>query len=122
MEATRICPRSEKDGPCPSPDFRGPGSRREASCVVELSPMSGPKSESLERLDIPLVRAGPAAYQRRLAGNSSIVANDRGFESASRPSWRLWRRKLALDRAVWARSEGIIAGMENGPYEMCPWN
>jgi hypothetical protein len=63
-------------------------------CVVELSPMSGPKSESLASLDPLWFAPARAALNDGSLETVDIVANDRWFRIGARPSWRLWRRNL----------------------------
>jgi hypothetical protein len=62
-------------------------------CVIELSPMSGPKSESLANLESLWFAPARDALRDGSLEALDLVANDRCFRIASRPSWRLWRRK-----------------------------
>jgi hypothetical protein len=64
-------------------------------CIVELSPMSGPKSESLAHLDADWLAPARAALNEGSLDGVDLVANDRCFRVPSRPSWRLWRRKAS---------------------------
>jgi hypothetical protein len=76
----------------PVPEFGALG-RGATHCVVELSPMSGPKSESLANLDTLWFAPARAALNDGSLETVDIVANDRWFRISARPSWRLWRRQ-----------------------------
>jgi hypothetical protein len=62
--------------------------------VVELSPMSGPQNESLANLETDWFEPARAALNGGMLDAVDIVANDRWFRVASRPAWRIWRRKI----------------------------
>jgi hypothetical protein len=76
----------------PAPDFSSLDCSA-TRCVIELSPMSGPKSESLANLDAHWFAPARASLSDGSLNAVDLVANDRCFRIASRPSWRFWRRK-----------------------------
>jgi hypothetical protein len=76
--------------PVPTFPALDPGAAR---CVIELSPMSGPKSESLASLDTHWFGPARAALNDGSLEAVDLVANDRCFRITSRPSWRFWRRR-----------------------------
>lgn len=76
----------------PAPDYAALD-RGATRCVVELSPMSGPKPESLAALESLWFAPVRAALNDGSLETVDIVANDRCFRINARPSWRLWRRK-----------------------------
>jgi hypothetical protein len=61
--------------------------------VVELAPMSGPISESLAALEASWFAPMQAALSAGSLDRVDLVANDRWFDIAARPSWRIWRRR-----------------------------
>jgi hypothetical protein len=67
--------------------------RSATRCVVELAPMSGSESEALVNLDAHWFAPLRAALGDGSLESVDLVANDRCFRIASRPAWRLWRRK-----------------------------
>jgi hypothetical protein len=60
--------------------------------VVELAPMSGPKLESLAALETNWFAPIRAALSAGSLDRMDLLANDRWFYIAARPSWRIWRR------------------------------
>jgi hypothetical protein len=76
----------------PVPDFTTLD-RGATRCVIELSPMSGPKSESLANLDTQWFGQTRAALSDGSLETVDLVANDRCYRITSRPSWRFWRRR-----------------------------
>jgi hypothetical protein len=80
-----------------APVFPVPGfpalDRSATRWVVELAPMSGPKSDSLANLDAHWFAPARAALGDGTLAAVDVVANDRWFRIAAHPSWRLWRRK-----------------------------
>ena len=65
----------------------------ESRCVVELSPMSGPKDESLAALDSSWFGPAREALGKGDLESVDLIANDRWFRIAARPGWRIWRRR-----------------------------
>jgi hypothetical protein len=61
--------------------------------IVELSPMAGPSTESLARLETDWFAPARAALSDGSLDVLDIVANDRWFKVPARPAWRIWRRK-----------------------------
>jgi hypothetical protein len=64
-----------------------------ARTVVELAPMSGPELESLAALEANWFAPIRAALSAGSLDRVDVVANDRWFDIAARPSWRIWRRR-----------------------------
>lgn len=62
-------------------------------CVVELSPMSGPKNESLAELDANWFAPARETLTRGELDSVDLIANDRRFRIDARPGWRFWRRR-----------------------------
>jgi len=63
--------------------------------IVELTPMSGERSDSLTALEPRWFAPVRAALNGGALDSLDLVANDVHFHVAPRPAWRLWRRKLS---------------------------
>jgi hypothetical protein len=65
----------------------------EGRCIVELSPMSGPKDEALAALDSNWFAPVRAALGEGELESVDLIANDRRFHISAHPGWRIWRRR-----------------------------
>jgi hypothetical protein len=61
--------------------------------TVELTPMSGPPSESMTMLDTQWFAPARAALASGALERLDLVVNDLRFRVASRSGWKLWRRR-----------------------------
>lgn len=61
--------------------------------VVELTPMSGLPGESLPMLDSAWFAPMRAALSDGRLDSIDLIANDRWFQVAARPAWRIWRKR-----------------------------
>jgi hypothetical protein len=64
-----------------------------ARCVVELTPMSGPSAESLATLEAAWFSPVREALRAGRLESLDLIANDRWFQVAARPAWRIWRKR-----------------------------
>ena len=63
--------------------------------IVEMTPMNGGADESLSALDARWFAPARAALSAGELDSLDVVANDRWFRIAARPSWRFWRRRVS---------------------------
>jgi hypothetical protein len=66
---------------------------REDRCIVELTPMSGSKTESLAELDAHWFAPARDALRRGDLTTVDVIANDRWFRITARSGWRFWRKR-----------------------------